>query len=132
MAWELQWTELQRAQTTTREENSFLVCGYCSYFFLKPFAVVLIKAILWLLHSYVVDEFCFCVQVDGMDVLCVREATRFAADHCRSGKVTSNFVLFKAGNVITILLTELLLSYISLGSHSNGASDLPLPWTQYE
>lgn len=23
-----------------------------------------------------------------MDVLCVREATKFAADHCRSGKVT--------------------------------------------
>lgn len=29
-----------------------------------------------------------CVQVDGMDVLCVREATRFAAEHCRSGKVS--------------------------------------------
>lgn len=27
-------------------------------------------------------------QVDGMDVLCVREATKFAADHCRSGKVS--------------------------------------------
>nr|XP_046266827.1 pyruvate dehydrogenase E1 component subunit alpha, mitochondrial-like isoform X1 [Scatophagus argus] len=26
------------------------------------------------------------LRVDGMDVLCVREATRFAADHCRSGK----------------------------------------------
>ncbi|XP_034416370.1 pyruvate dehydrogenase E1 subunit alpha 1b isoform X1 [Cyclopterus lumpus] len=26
------------------------------------------------------------IRVDGMDVLCVREATRFAADHCRSGK----------------------------------------------
>ncbi|XP_049431521.1 pyruvate dehydrogenase E1 component subunit alpha, somatic form, mitochondrial-like isoform X2 [Epinephelus fuscoguttatus] len=25
-------------------------------------------------------------QVDGMDILCVREATRFAADHCKSGK----------------------------------------------
>lgn len=24
-----------------------------------------------------------------MDVLCVREATKFAADHCRSGKVSS-------------------------------------------
>lgn len=30
----------------------------------------------------------FLSQVDGMDVLCVREATRFAADHCRSGKVS--------------------------------------------
>ncbi|XP_041439532.1 pyruvate dehydrogenase E1 component subunit alpha, somatic form, mitochondrial-like isoform X2 [Xenopus laevis] len=27
------------------------------------------------------------LRVDGMDVLCVREATKFAADHCRSGKV---------------------------------------------
>ncbi|XP_078265618.1 pyruvate dehydrogenase E1 component subunit alpha, mitochondrial-like [Rhinoraja longicauda] len=26
------------------------------------------------------------LRVDGMDVLCVREATQFAADHCRSGK----------------------------------------------
>lgn len=26
------------------------------------------------------------IQVDGMNVLCVREATRFAADWCRSGK----------------------------------------------
>ncbi|NP_001279147.1 pyruvate dehydrogenase E1 component subunit alpha, somatic form, mitochondrial [Callorhinchus milii] len=26
------------------------------------------------------------IRVDGMDLLCVREATKFAADHCRSGK----------------------------------------------
>uniref|UniRef100_A0AAY4F0L5 Pyruvate dehydrogenase E1 component subunit alpha, testis-specific form, mitochondrial n=1 Tax=Denticeps clupeoides TaxID=299321 RepID=A0AAY4F0L5_9TELE len=26
------------------------------------------------------------IRVDGMDVLCVREATKFAADYCRSGK----------------------------------------------
>ncbi|KAM9332502.1 pyruvate dehydrogenase E1 component subunit alpha, mitochondrial-like isoform 2-T2 [Pholidichthys leucotaenia] len=26
------------------------------------------------------------IRVDGMDVLCVREATKFAADHCRAGK----------------------------------------------
>ncbi|GCC32903.1 pyruvate dehydrogenase E1 subunit alpha 1b isoform X1 [Chiloscyllium punctatum] len=26
------------------------------------------------------------LRVDGMDILCVREATRFAADYCRSGK----------------------------------------------
>ncbi|XP_034023971.1 pyruvate dehydrogenase E1 component subunit alpha, mitochondrial-like isoform X2 [Thalassophryne amazonica] len=26
------------------------------------------------------------IRVDGMDVLCVREATKFAVDHCRAGK----------------------------------------------
>ncbi|KTG41923.1 hypothetical protein cypCar_00017825, partial [Cyprinus carpio] len=26
------------------------------------------------------------LRLDGMDVLCVREATKFAAEHCRSGK----------------------------------------------
>jgi len=26
------------------------------------------------------------IRIDGMDILAVREATRFAADHCRSGK----------------------------------------------
>uniref|UniRef100_A0A8C4ZX31 Pyruvate dehydrogenase E1 component subunit alpha n=1 Tax=Gadus morhua TaxID=8049 RepID=A0A8C4ZX31_GADMO len=26
------------------------------------------------------------LRVDGMDLLCVREATKFAADHCRAGK----------------------------------------------
>ncbi|GAA6082276.1 pyruvate dehydrogenase E1 subunit alpha 1b [Tachysurus ichikawai] len=31
-------------------------------------------------------EFIPGLRVDGMDVLCVREATKFAADHCRSGK----------------------------------------------
>uniref|UniRef100_A0A3P8U7E1 Pyruvate dehydrogenase E1 component subunit alpha, testis-specific form, mitochondrial n=1 Tax=Amphiprion percula TaxID=161767 RepID=A0A3P8U7E1_AMPPE len=31
-------------------------------------------------------EFIPGVRVDGMDVLCVREASRFAADYCRSGK----------------------------------------------
>uniref|UniRef100_A0A8C6T2X5 Pyruvate dehydrogenase E1 component subunit alpha, testis-specific form, mitochondrial n=1 Tax=Neogobius melanostomus TaxID=47308 RepID=A0A8C6T2X5_9GOBI len=31
-------------------------------------------------------EFIPGLRVDGMDLLCVREATRFAADHCRSGK----------------------------------------------
>ncbi|XP_034717605.1 pyruvate dehydrogenase E1 component subunit alpha, somatic form, mitochondrial-like isoform X1 [Etheostoma cragini] len=28
------------------------------------------------------------IRVDGMDVLCVREAFKFAAEHCRSGKVS--------------------------------------------
>lgn len=26
-----------------------------------------------------------------MDILCVREATKFAADHCRAGKVSSDW-----------------------------------------
>lgn len=30
------------------------------------------------------------VQVDGMDVLCVREATKVAAEHCRSGKASES------------------------------------------
>ena len=30
----------------------------------------------------------FCYQVDGMDVLCVREAAKFAAEYCRAGKVS--------------------------------------------
>ncbi|XP_005998808.1 pyruvate dehydrogenase E1 component subunit alpha, mitochondrial isoform X2 [Latimeria chalumnae] len=30
-------------------------------------------------------EFIPGLRVDGMDILCVREATKFAADHCRSG-----------------------------------------------
>uniref|UniRef100_A0A673KR33 Pyruvate dehydrogenase E1 component subunit alpha n=1 Tax=Sinocyclocheilus rhinocerous TaxID=307959 RepID=A0A673KR33_9TELE len=32
------------------------------------------------------------LRVDGMDVLCVREATKFAAEHCRSGKCSSPYV----------------------------------------
>ncbi|XP_043928208.1 pyruvate dehydrogenase E1 component subunit alpha, mitochondrial-like [Protopterus annectens] len=31
-------------------------------------------------------EFIPGLRLDGMDVLCVREATKFAAEHCRSGK----------------------------------------------
>ncbi|XP_034153700.2 pyruvate dehydrogenase E1 subunit alpha 1b [Pangasianodon hypophthalmus] len=31
-------------------------------------------------------EFIPGLRVDGMDLLCVREATKFAADHCRAGK----------------------------------------------
>lgn len=31
--WAHQWSELQPAQTITREENSFLVSGYHSYIF---------------------------------------------------------------------------------------------------
>uniref|UniRef100_A0A671KJ28 Pyruvate dehydrogenase E1 component subunit alpha, somatic form, mitochondrial-like n=2 Tax=Sinocyclocheilus anshuiensis TaxID=1608454 RepID=A0A671KJ28_9TELE len=33
------------------------------------------------------------LRVDGMDVLCVREATKFAAEHCRSGKVSSGIIV---------------------------------------
>lgn len=47
---------------------------------------------IWVLHSIYVlvsaEEFnlLFHFQVDGMDVLAVREATRFAIDHCATGK----------------------------------------------
>ncbi|XP_062335948.1 pyruvate dehydrogenase E1 component subunit alpha, mitochondrial-like isoform X5 [Osmerus eperlanus] len=37
------------------------------------------------------------IRVDGMDLLCVREATKFAADHCRAGKVSSYWC--RAGKV---------------------------------
>uniref|UniRef100_A0A667ZKI0 Pyruvate dehydrogenase E1 subunit alpha 1b n=1 Tax=Myripristis murdjan TaxID=586833 RepID=A0A667ZKI0_9TELE len=35
---------------------------------------------------YMRGDFIPGIRVDGMDVLCVREATKFAADHCRAGK----------------------------------------------
>ncbi|KAI4898351.1 hypothetical protein NFI96_011761, partial [Prochilodus magdalenae] len=44
------------------------------------------------------------LRVDGMDVLCVREATKFAADHCRSGKNKS----VTLGLFVDPLLTRLL------------------------
>ena len=39
-------------------------------------------------NSYYASDSLFCLplQVDGMDVLAIREATRFAAMYCRSGK----------------------------------------------
>lgn len=64
-----------------------------------------------------------------MDVLCVREATKLAAEHCRSGKASKlfcikmNVELFTSGPLMFFLLS---------GSHSHGTSDLPLSWTQYE
>jgi TPP-dependent pyruvate/acetoin dehydrogenase alpha subunit len=36
----------------------------------------------------------FVSKVDGMDLLCVREATKFAADHCRAGKVNDSIHYF--------------------------------------
>lgn len=35
---------------------------------------------------YMRGDFIPGIRVDGMDLLCVREATKFAADHCRAGK----------------------------------------------
>lgn len=49
-----------------------------------------------------------CLQVDGMDILCVREATRLAAEHCRSGKVTINIWLYKKSNKEHVLVVSFL------------------------
>lgn len=37
-----------------------------------------------------------------MDVLCVREATKFAADHCRSGKVSINLTVCRVVNFVSV------------------------------
>lgn len=52
---------------------------------------------------YMRGDFIPGMRVDGMDVLCVQEATKFAAAHCRAGK----------GPVLMELQTQ-------------------LPWTQHE
>lgn len=53
-----------------------------------------------------------------MDILCVREATRVAAEHCRSGKVTSNNRLYKKQtNKTKKRLSLLLLSYFIPSSY---------------
>ena len=68
-----------------------------------------------------------------MDVLCVREATKFAADHCRAGKVSLKTVNYnKKESEFASFSSKLYFSYLSSGSRSHGASDLPLSRTQYE
>lgn len=68
------------------------------------------------------------LQVDGMDVLCVREATRFAAEHCRAGKVTPP----RAAEYRSLSFSSHGFSRCLSGSHCDGAADLPLPRTQHE
>lgn len=56
------------------------------------------------------------LQVDGMDVLCVREATQFAADHCRAGKVRVCFLFcfFIYTFLISNLCCTLLFIYVKV------------------
>jgi hypothetical protein len=44
-----------------------------------------------------------CLQVDGMDILTVREATKFAADWTRSGKVWPKYLQTYEGHLETDL-----------------------------
>ena len=39
------------------------------------------------------------IQVDGMDILAVREATKYAADYARSGKVYSLYRSVNCDNI---------------------------------
>lgn len=52
------------------------------------------------------------VQVDGMDILCVREATKLAAEHCRSGKASENHSFFIKVDVELFIVGS--LAHVSL------------------
>lgn len=73
-----------------------------------------------------------------MDVLCVREATKFAAEHCRSGKVSGREVWQFPDSQVTHYQGENEFkpewkrrSFLS-GPHHHGTTDVSLPWTQHE
>ena len=59
-----------------------------------------------------------------MDILAVREATKWCADYIRSGKVHT----FR--NAMTINVTTHIC--VQAGPSSNGVRYLPLLWTQHE
>lgn len=48
-----------------------------------------------------------------MDILCVREATRVAAEHCRSGKVTWNIWLNKKSKIKKLVLVVIFFPLLT-------------------
>ena len=58
-----------------------------------------------------------------MDILAVREATRWCADYIRSGKVKLDHCL---------LSIPLLANVIPIGPSSDGTGHISLLWAQYE
>ena len=137
--WAHQWSELQPAQTTTREETSFLVSGYWSH----SYPLTFLNTIEFI---YVTFSVCLysCVSLyDIWDVVSVcrwtgwmfcvfgkRPGLRLSTADL--GRWVKNTKLYKTDSVAVIFSAKLCLSYISQGSHSHGASDLPLSRTQHE
>ena len=61
-----------------------------------------------------------------MDILAVREATKWCADYIRSGKVKELSIRYHTFSHLSLSI------FVSLGSPGNGAGYLSLLWPQYE
>ncbi len=82
------------------------------------------------------------IYVDGMDVLAVREATRWAKEYILAGNVSAAGGCGLVGSLFIIMKNSFYIrysisytSFFSLfnpGSFSDGAGHIPLLWTQYE